>query len=228
MKLDVLQAGIRDFAGFLSTKEADLHFYKYAMFSRFHETWVFNTEDFPAVYDHAIQSNVTRRWWKRPNYRPKEVMQLLIRTDPDYAIHMFKDLYDESKDISGRIDRFIFYSDELLRMYRAANRIEIVNNHYQDMSIISFYLSGKYPEKYTLYPGREIFNALLIKLHARKTGERDDLPRFFKIMRLILQFVFKEPAMDNHLKTTPRNKGNLLLSHEFMYYLIGKWNEPTP
>ena len=225
MKLDLIQQHIREFVAFLETRESGDHLFKYAMLSHFRQVWTYDTEDFAAMYDRALQSDVTRRWWKREGYRPKEVMLLLIHAEPQYARQAFKELFNEQHQVENRIDRFIFYCDEILKLHKRLNPRDITNNHNQDSAILSFYLGAMYPDQYTLYPGRLIFNRGLIALGAQGTGEKDDLPRFFKLSRTIYQYLIKEPSVIALIDNGLRPAGDLLLAHEWFLYTARAWHE---
>jgi hypothetical protein len=198
------------------------------MLSHFADQWTFATDDFAAMYDSCLESAVTRRWWKREQYRPREVMLELIQTEEQYVREAFKELFNEQKLSENRVDRFIFYCDELLRMYKKANPKSVVNNHYQDNVIISFYLGALYPDKYTLYPGRRIFNQALRALGAHGTGEKDDLPRFFKLIHLIRNYMSQNEPVNELIGKGIRARNPLLTVHEFLYFAAGTWTESTP
>ncbi|HLF63125.1 MAG TPA: hypothetical protein VI603_05220 [Saprospiraceae bacterium] len=228
MKLDILQESIEAFADVLQSQEGSIHLYKYDMLANFRTIWTFSADDFTGMYDRSLQSDVTRRWWKRDHYRPKEMMLVLIKSEEQYVRQAFKELFQETKNIENRVDSFIFYCDELLRMYKRANPKSIENNHYQDSTIISLYLAGMYPERYTLYPGRVVFNKALHTLHAKENPDKDDLARFFKVSITLYQFLMKNESVKRLIESNVRPSNNLLLSHELVYFLSGNWKEMTP
>ena len=228
MKLDILQKKIAEFGRILGSREDYLHAYKYEMLKNFRDAWNLVTDDFAGMYDRALQSDVTRRWWKKDNYRPKEMMLLLINSNPEYARQSFKELFNESKNVENRVDRFIFYCDEMLRMYKKANPRSIENNHYQDSVIISLYLAGMYPDRYTLYPGRVIFHEALRVLQAKESIAKEDLPRFFKLCQTLSRYLLEDASVVRQLNQGRRQGQNLLLVHEFLYFLTGRWAEAVP
>ena len=227
MKLQVIQESIRPFLEALKSKNGQLHAYKYDMLENFSSAWTFDTDDFAGMYDRSLQSTVTRRWWKRDNYRPKEAMLLFIGLREEYVRQAFKELFKESRSIETRIDSFVYYCDELLRMYKHEFPKSIENNHNHDGMIISLYLAARYPDRYSLYPGRRIFNKALSALHARQ-GDTDDLPRFFKVCNTLYKLLEKDPDFVAVTKEGLRPEGHLLFVHEFLFFLAGAWNENTP
>jgi hypothetical protein len=111
----------------------------------------------------------------------------------------------------------------MLRVYKRLNPRSIENNHYQDSTIISLYLSGMYPGRYALYPGRELFNDAMKALHARENRDNDDLLRFFKVSQTLYNFLLKDDTIRSMLESGLRPAANLMLAHEFLYHLAGKW-----
>ncbi len=228
MNLEILQKNIVLFAEVLKSRDGSMHLYKYDILENFRSVWTFHTEDFSGMYDRSLQSDVTRRWWKRDNYRPKEMMLVLIKSEEQYARQAFKELFNETSSIENRIDTFIYYGEELLRMYKRVNQKSIENNHYQDSGIISLYLAGIYPDRYTLYPGRAVFNSALLTLRAKNTADKDDLVRFFKVCKTLFGFLLKNESIKMVLENSMRPTNDLLLAHEFICFLSGKWLENTP
>jgi hypothetical protein len=113
-------------------------------------------------------------------------------------------------------------------MYRKANPKSIENNHYQDSAIISLYLAAMFRDRYTLYPGRAVFNAALKTLHAKDTGDTDDLPRYFRICSILHQYLMKEPRLNSTSGGSLRPMEDLMLTHEFVMFLGDAWNSITP
>jgi hypothetical protein len=85
-----------------------------------------------------------------------------------------------------------------------------------------------YPHRYTLYPGRRIIQKALDALHAKAQGDKDDLSRFFKVCSTIYQFLEKDAGIKRILDDSRRPQGNLLLSHEFICYIAGEWDNYVP
>jgi hypothetical protein len=113
-------------------------------------------------------------------------------------------------------------------MYKRANRDSIENNHYQDSTIISLYLASMYPDRYTLYPGRNTFNKALRTLHAKENPDKDDLARFFKVSHTLRQFLMKNEKVMALISDGVRPEDDLLLSHELVCFLAGSWEATAP
>jgi hypothetical protein len=228
MKLQVIQESIPRFVDVLKSENGHLHQYKYDILSHFGQSWTFDTEDFAKMYDSALQCNVTQRWWKREHYRPKEMMLLFIGSEEQYVRQVFKELLNEQKSVENRIDSFSYYCDEIVRMYKRAFPKSIVNNHYQDSTMISLYLSAISPSKYTLYPGRDVFNRALSTLQARQSTDKDDLVRYFKVCKTLYDLLMRDASVNAIIESGLRPHNHLLLVHELLYFLAGSWSDHVP
>ena len=99
-------------------------------------------------------------------------INLLVQSFPNDVRNMFRDLYDESLDISHRIKSFQAASDKMLPNLKVAlNRSNL--NAQQDERTISVYLAFRFPEKYILYKA-DYYIYLCEKLNIKqhKSGER--------------------------------------------------------
>lgn len=219
MQLKKIQAAVSKYKTYLKSKNAYKNLHQWEALQHFQDNWDFDTDDFADMYDRSLQNSKTKRLWKREAYFPKEMMLHFIKLEPDYTRHMFHDLFNENKAIDTRVDRFIFYCDELLRLYKKANPNSIENNHYHDYGIISLYLSFRYPEKYGLYDFDQ-FQTCLQHLGAINIPQVHDLPRFFKLNKTLWTFMQKEKGlMDCHQKRllAPHYKEHsMLIVSEFM------------
>ena len=161
----------------------------------FQRNWDEEAEDFAAMYDRSLENSQSRRLWKGHNYFPKEMMLKLIQVQPDYAWAMFRDLFDESKAIDGRIGRFKAGCDELLRIYKAKYPRSVENNHFhEDNRMISLYLSFRYPMQYCPfdYPS---FQRTMEKLGTTNIPASFEIERFFKTSRTLYNFAIKEEGL---------------------------------
>ena len=49
-------------------------------------------------------------------------MLAIMEWEPDFVRDAFRDLFSEDRDLEGRIQRFVFYINELFNRYRMRNR----------------------------------------------------------------------------------------------------------
>lgn len=212
MKLHLLQAGIDRFLTEQILSDA-IHWYlPHSMVDHFFQFWhPISSQELSTVYDECLQNQISVRWWKRENYRPKEIMLQLIETDAELALIAFKDLANESASLDGRISRFQFYCEDLLDMLRKKNKKFNETYHHQDASMLSLYLAGMYPDKYVLYPGLNVFQKFCAFIESPDVPKVDDLVRFEKMANTVFKFMEKNEKLslvmdrrqDHKIKSIP-------------------------
>ncbi len=222
MNLQKLTDSIRRYKHFLLTHPQHDPYWKWESLKIFQENWDTEALDLRSMYDRSLENSHTRRLWKRENYAPKDVMLKFIELNREYARQIFKDLFNENKDVEGRIDRFVFYCDELLREYKETHPRSIENSHYHDddYQMISIYLSFRYPAQYTIYDF-EKFKNLMAMLGSRDVPKVNDAARFFKVMRTVYGFIQKEEGIleihEKRLNPAKHYMGETLLVAEDFY-----------
>ncbi|MFK7932179.1 MAG: hypothetical protein AB8G22_01635 [Saprospiraceae bacterium] len=221
MQLKKVREYIDRYAKFLGTRSSDSNLYKWESQAIFQQNWNLAAPDFVEMYDASLQNSTTRRLWKRDNYDPKAMMKKFIKMEPEYVRHAFTDLFDENKDIEGRVDRFVFYCDQFLEQYKEENPLKIDNNHYHgDYYLVSIYLAFRYPENYSIYSA-DLFQGALQRLGSMDVPKINDVGRFFKVSRTLQKMLNQnESVMEGNKKriVDPRlyKDETLLLAHDFM------------
>ncbi len=194
MNLQKIEKYLIQFKRHLKSQQRANFLYKWESLQYFQQNWDMEVENITQMYDQSLQNTQTVRLWKANQYFPKQIMLLFCELQPDYVKFAFTDLFNEEKEITGRMDRFIFYCDELMKAYKEKYPLKIENNHYHHYKIISLYLSFRYPEQYALYDF-EVFRHTLINLGSRNIPELNDIERFFKISRTLAKFLAKDPEI---------------------------------
>ena len=164
------------------------------MHLHFRENWNNRAENPVEMFDQSLQSQSTRTFWKRDRYRPKEMMLHFFDLEPDYSQNAFRELFDESIPLDQRLDRFIFYSDQLLSFYKKAKPRSIENHHYQDYPIISLYLAMRDPHHYSPYQFNW-FQGLCRAVQAHPSPSHEDPVRYFKMCRIVKKFLEDDPEL---------------------------------
>ncbi len=194
MQLKKIESRIEEFKLFLKSKHAYNSVYLWDIQLNFQDKWDLADADLVNMYNQSLQSKVSNRLWNQRGFEPKKMMALFFELEPDYTKSIFVDLFDDDKEIDGRLDRFQYYAGQLLLMYKKKNPESIENNHYQNHRIISLYLAMKFPNLYTLYDYEE-FVHLLNAIGTIKIPQHDDFPRFVKIARTLYNFLKKDDAL---------------------------------
>ena len=168
--------------------------------------WLYEKQKAAQNYDHLSENNImewvdflfssdrTQRYWKTETYRPAELMRAMVKADPDMMATSFRELFEENRDLEGRIDRFKFYCDEQLSRMRRNDRSFRESAHHQDNAIISYYLLMRYPETYSYYT-RELHEKWVDFLGAKPLDEAEDMPRYQKMMRTIATFMKRDEEL---------------------------------
>ena len=224
MQLKKLQQYISDYREILKEKREFHEIYKWECLKNFQDHWDIEAGDFAKMYDQSLQSTVTRRLWKGEDFFPKEMMLKFIAIAPDFVRAMFRDLFNEKKEVEDRVARFQFCCDSMLSEYKEANPLTIENNHFhQENHVISMYLTFRFPNAYTLfeYP---VFLKAMKNLGTTKPPSPFDVTRFFKVTKTINTFLQKdEILLERHQKRlhpkTDYMDSTLLLVNDFYYFV---------
>ena len=196
MQVKLIHKYIKGFKDYLPTNKAQQFHYVWESQGLFQKNWDMDEDDFGLTYDKSLQNSKTRRLWSQADYAPKAMMLKFLDLQPDYVQQMFRDLYNEEKEVEGRVSRFVFYCDQLLAAYKEAHPHSIENNHFHDDDywMVSVYLSFRYPEKYTLY-NKDAFIKLLQRIGAKNIPQANDFGRFVKVTKTLNTFLRKDEAL---------------------------------
>lgn len=220
MNLRKLEEAIKTFKLHLQSPERFSELYKWESLKNWQARWDLARLDFGKMYDEAIENAETRRLWVGVDFFPKEMMLKFIAMQREFVREAFRDLFNENKDVVGRIGRFVFHCDQLLEEYRQLNPKTNDGKHFHhDYRIIALYLGFQFPEQYTLYEFTS-FQKLLQRLGSQEIPTANDLERYFKIMRTLYKFLEKDAElMEAHQQRLDPEKyfegKSLLLAHEF-------------
>jgi len=222
MQLKKIQEHIAAYKKQLS-KVPSTNLYKWESQQIWQDHWDIEARDFAAMYDQSLENAKTRRIWNRESYAPKKMMLEFAKMQPHFVYSMFQELFNEDKDIGNRVDRFVFYCDELLKEYKSKHPHSIQNQHYQDYEIISHYLAFQYPDRYIPYQF-EVFQNTLEKIGSRDLPPTHDLPRHFKVMKTLYQFLSKDEELlelqQKQLEEQHYQGKSLLLVEDFGLFLL--------
>ncbi len=135
------------------------------------------SKDLAASYDAALDSKTNRRHYRRGGYDPKASMLAIMEWEADFVRDAFRDLFSEDRDLEGRVQRFVFYINELFNRYRDAKPKARIPTHYHDddYNMVSLYLSGQYPARYAPY-STPLLQSVCEKLGAKSDPTGGRLP----------------------------------------------------
>lgn len=224
MLLAKIQSAIIEYKKWLNGARHHPFVHKWESLQHFQVNWDPGAADPAAMFDRCFQNSETRRLWQTEQWLPKKMMLEFWRDSPQTVRLMFDDLFNETREVEGRIGRFVFGCDELLRDYRRDHPLSPENDHYHgDYRMIALYLAFRYPEAYAPYDF-PVFQQAMTFFGARDIPQQNDLPRYFKVLKTLMTFLEKDgevgSAMKKHLHPSRHFQGKtLLLAEDFSRFV---------
>lgn len=164
----------------------------------FAKSWDIERLDFDSMYADSLHSNISNRLWTGIDYHPKESMMILLRYEKEFIRSMFRDLFNEGKDLQMRISRFIFHCDELLKQIK--KKESKLLHHYHDEKMVVTYLALQDPKRY-VFLDLDAFRASMISMQAKNIPEYITIESYTKLMRIIQKFINQDPSLSNGYRT---------------------------
>lgn len=161
--------------------------YKWAAVKHFQEHWNIDASDFKSMFIESMSK--TDNLLKAKNFLPLDILKEMIDEHGDLVKTMFRELYDESIDLSTRIDNF---------MKMAREKVEKGKNTFQSTNSISTYLWLKYPDKYYIYKYSEVKKVseiLQSDFIPRRDGKPDTAIKAKEMYDLIAQYLREDEEL---------------------------------
>jgi len=217
MKLERIEYFKEHFKKHLKETEDYSELYKYECLQNFTNHWDLSSLDLLDMYSQSLTSNLTGRIWGGSRNSAKSMMQEFITLDKEYMRSVFRDLFNEDKDLTGRIQRFRFHCDQLLNELRDSKKK--LTTHYHTEKMISFYLSFNAPEQYNLYSYKS-FSKMMQKIEVQEVPQEFELERFFKISAAIYKILSKDEELVSLHKSLRDERAyysesTMLMVHDF-------------
>lgn len=148
--------------------------YKLKAIKCFQDNWDINAKDFHEMLERSLRD--THNLLSSINYYPRKMIIDFASKFPNEVREMFANLFDESKNVVERIEKFKEDSSTILKQYNG-----IFKNHYQTENAISVYLWLRFPDKYYIYKIGEIKKAseALKSNYSFKNGDYENNIRNF-------------------------------------------------
>ena len=119
--------------------------YKWEAVKRFQDIWDVNSPDFLDMFMQATDK--TANLLANMSNFPRGMIKEFATADPEFTRAMFINLFDETKDLASRYEKFASDAEEIRIKYDNGTW----RNHYQSTNAISTYLWLRYPDKYYIY-----------------------------------------------------------------------------
>ncbi|MBQ2972123.1 MAG: EVE domain-containing protein [Ruminococcus sp.] len=174
--------------------------YKWKAVKCFQDNWDIDAPDFLEMFLKATSKTYNLLASMR-NY-PRAMIKAFAEKEPETVKSMFIDLYDESVDLSTRVEKFVDESEKLREKYDDGTW----KNHYQGPNPISTYLWLRYPDKYYIYKYSE-YKATALKLgseYSPTIGKKKTIDSFVggkKLYDEVCELLQKDDEMKAILKS---------------------------
>lgn len=170
--------------------------YKWEAVKHFQDHWDIDAENFGEMFRKATDK--TFNLLASGYAYPRAMIINFAQADDEAARSMFRNLFDESRDLSGRIDAFQAASEELRSKYDDGTW----RSHYQNTNAISTYLWLRYPDKYYIYK-YELFRAAAKELSSgympRRNGSAENVIGGYKMYDEITEAIKADPDIRHML-----------------------------
>lgn len=171
--------------------------YKWEAIKWFQDNWDIDAPDFSAMFAKATEK--TYNLLQSGLFYPRAAITNWSKKDPELFRKMFKDLYDESKDLFARVKDFTTSAAK----FHAELKDGV--NHFQNTNAISVYLWLKYPDKYYIYrysEARAIAIALKYPEVPKKSSEPGEMIKAFKMYDEMKETIKKDSELINLVKSS--------------------------
>ncbi len=169
--------------------------YKWEAIRRFQDHWDREASNFITMFDKSIDES--SHPWILDFLDNKKVMLEFIHLSEDMVRSIFNDLFDEKKELTGRLGRFDFHCN-LLYTELQDKYPHISHLQHQNRKMASFYLAMRFPKRYSTWePGA--FIHIMKLLGAPAIPHEFDIIRYFKVMTIITKLLESDDDMENLL-----------------------------
>lgn len=140
--------------------------YKWENILHFQKYWNLEAPDFSEMFKTATDK--TANLLASGYAYPRQMIIRFAMADGEAVRQMFRKLFDESKDLTERVEAFQAASEEMRVKYDDGTW----KNHYQNTNAISTYLWLKFPDKYYIYK-YELYRNAAMELNAQYRPKRN-------------------------------------------------------
>lgn len=171
--------------------------YKWEAVKCFQDNWDIHAADFEDMLSQSLSK--TSNLLASTNNFPAGMIIEFAHAAPEKVRAMYMDLFDESKDVFGRIESFKKQSNILIKKYKSTAR-----QHYQHENAITTYLWLRYPDKYYVYKyseARSVSNKLDSNYKFKKGSYTDNLKNFYDFYNEIRESLKRDSTLIDLFKS---------------------------
>lgn len=171
--------------------------YKWEAVKHFQDHWDIDAENFSEMFKSATDK--TFNLLASGYAYPRRMIYNFAKADDAGVRTMFRELFDESKDLAVRVHAFQAASERMRQQYNDGSW----NNHYQNTNAISTYLWLRYPDKYYIFK-YEIIRDVAAELHTdyrpKRNGSVDTFTGGFEMYNEINEAICGDAELVNMLR----------------------------
>lgn len=185
INLDKLSQVIEAYKKYFPSKIHD-EIYKWKAVKHFRDNWHIDMDIFESMLSNALSK--TENLLTSANSFPYKMIIKFAHDNTRTVRQMFRDLFDESQDLSSRFHNFMLEADKI------KNDWDPNKAHYQNTNSISTYLWLKYPEKYYIYKYSEVVKAakVLDASFKPKKGDISSVISAYKMFDIIAEYISQD------------------------------------
>ncbi len=218
MKVDKINAYKEVFRKHLEITQNYHELYKYECLQNYMEHWDLSELDLKAVYDRSYSSTISGRLWGGSTNSAKALMMKFLEMDKEFVRSMFRDLYNEDRDISMRINRFKFHCDQLLTQLQETE--QQWNDHFHTDREVALYLCFQFPDRYNLF-NYGPFSIMMQRLELKKLPEAYESDRYFKLCKGLYTMLSKDEALmelhrDRRKEAMYYGEDTMMIVHDYL------------
>ncbi len=140
--------------------------YKWEAVKQFQDNWDIDAPDFGEMF--KIATDKTANLLASGYAYPRAMIQNFAAAECETTRQMFRNLFDETRDLTVRVEEFQSTAEELRQKYDDGTW----GKHYQNTNAISTYLWLRFPDKYYIYK-YELINDAAKELESSERPKRD-------------------------------------------------------
>lgn len=193
--------------------------YKWNAVKCFQENWDIETDDLAGMLKKSFSK--TENLLAASYYYPFRMIWEFAKKVPKTVKEMFDDLFDEKRNVTDRINKFLDSAEYIRKEYDPGTW----KNHYQNINTISVYLTLKYPRKYSFYKNNIYKAALELTDFVQPKGfsKIDKLLKYYEICDEIYEIIKSDTELidilNEELSLEKNNDYSLhLLVQDILYY----------
>lgn len=167
-------------------------------YHNFQTHWNVAADDFGSMYDQTFTSSKSQRYWVDKGYFPKEAIMAFINDDHDFVKSVFRSLMEETKEVDGRVSRFMMAVDALLASHNKGEQ-KLPLHYHEDRRMILFYLTMMTPSKY-FHTNQSQLSRFVNTVKSNTPVHTLDIDRVSKVSKILEVFMNKHEGLIEYIK----------------------------